>query len=209
MESPWLLFEAGALSKLKSAQVCTLLFGNLRNADVEGPLSNFQSTAFNRSDFLKLIQSMNSKLAKGRLEEQRLKTMFEKWWPDLEKAIGDSAADSETSAKPKRSQEELLSEVLEITREIARNLKVSSENEDYQKMRKLLNMSVDELGFSQSAAGILNNGNILTIGQLAQKTETELRKYRGVTTRTLSEFKAKLSALGLSLGMWFEDGLLT
>jgi hypothetical protein len=208
LESPWILFEAGALSKLKSAQVCTLLFGNLRNADVEGPLSNFQSTIFNKSDFQKLIQSINSKLGKGRLEEQRLKTMFEKWWPDLDKAITDSSKHSEKSVKPKRSQEDLLSEVLEITRAIARNLKESSDIDNYRKMRKLLNLPLQELELSAKTANFLSSINILTVGQLAMKTELEIIKYRGITAKIINELKATLSALGLSLGMGFEQDLV-
>lgn len=208
LASPWILFEAGALSKLKSAQVCTLLFGNLRNADVEGPLSNFQSTIFNKSEFLKLIQSINSRLGKGRLEEQRLKTMFEKWWPDLDKAITDSSKHSEKSVQPKRSQEELLSEVLEITRAIARNLKESSDIDEYRKMRRLVNLPLQELEFSGKTSNFLSSVNILTIGQLAMKTEQEIIKYRGVTAKILNELKAKLSELGLSLGMGFEQGLV-
>ena len=39
LEAPWVLFEAGALSKLKAAHVCTLLLDNLRPGDVEGPLA--------------------------------------------------------------------------------------------------------------------------------------------------------------------------
>ena len=208
LESPWLLFEAGALSKLKSAQVCSLLFGDLRNADVEGPLSNFQSTIFNKSDFLKLIQSINSKLGKGRLEDQRLKTMFEKWWPDLENAIADSSKHAEKSVKPKRSQEELLSEVLEITRAIARNLKESSNIDEYQKLRRLLNLSTEEVEFSAKTVNFLNNANILTIGQLAEKTEPEIKKIRGVNPEIIRELKAKLEVLNLSLGMLFEQGLV-
>ena len=208
LESPWILFEAGALSKLKSAQVCTLLFGNLRNADVEGPLSNFQSTIFNRGDFLKLIQSINSKLGKSRLEEQRLKAMFEKWWPDLDIAIIASSKHSEKSVKPKRSQEELLSEVLEITRAIARNLKESSEIDGYQKMRRLVNLPLKELELSASTTNFLSSINILTIGQLAMKTEQEIIKYRGVTAKIINELNMKLSELGLSLGMFFEQGLV-
>jgi hypothetical protein len=182
---------------------------NLRNADIEGPLSNFQSTVFNKSEFLKLIQSINTKLGKARLDEQRLKTMFEKWWSDLEKAIGDSCKESETSTKPKRRQEEVLSEVLEITREIARNMKGSSEAEEYRKMQKLLSMSVKELELSDAAAAVLHNASILTIGSLAQKTEAEMKKYRGLSTASLNELKAKLAALGLTFGTWFEEGLLT
>src|ERR1700679_556652 len=80
--APWVLFEAGALSKLKAAQVCTLLLGDLRPGDIHGPLSHFQSTQFKKSDFFKLLQTINQKNSKNRLEESQLETMFKMWWPD-------------------------------------------------------------------------------------------------------------------------------
>lgn len=41
-EAPWLLFEAGALSKnLDRSRVCPLLFGGMEPTDVKGPLVQF------------------------------------------------------------------------------------------------------------------------------------------------------------------------
>jgi hypothetical protein len=43
LDAPWLLFEAGALSKsVAEASVFTLLTGGLRIGNIEGPLSHFQ-----------------------------------------------------------------------------------------------------------------------------------------------------------------------
>lgn len=45
-ESPWMLFEAGALSKtLEKSKVCTALFG-IETTDLTGPLTIFQHTKF-------------------------------------------------------------------------------------------------------------------------------------------------------------------
>ena len=82
---------------------------------------------------------------------------------------------------------------------------VSQEN---QKLKKLLNMSVNEIELSVRAANCLNNANITTVGQLAQKTEAEMLKYRNFGKKSLNEIKDKLSQLGLSLGMKFEGGLI-
>jgi DNA-directed RNA polymerase subunit alpha len=81
-------------------------------------------------------------------------------------------------------------------------------NEEHNRLRKLLNMSVNEIELSVRAANCLNNANIITVGQLAQKTEQEMLKYRNFGKKSLNEIKDKLQSLGLSLGMKFESGLL-
>ncbi len=69
------------------------------------------------------------------------------------------------------------------------------------KMKKLLNMSVNEIELSVRAANCLNNANITTVGQLAMKTEAEMLKYRNFGKKSLNEIKEKLTSLGLTLGM--------
>ena len=76
------------------------------------------------------------------------------------------------------------------------------------KMKKLLNMSVNEIELSVRAANCLNNANITTVGQLAMKTEQEMLKYRNFGKKSLNEIKDKLTSLQLSLGMNFEPGLI-
>jgi DNA-directed RNA polymerase subunit alpha len=76
------------------------------------------------------------------------------------------------------------------------------------KLKKILNMSVNEIELSVRAANCLNNANITTVGQLAMKTEQEMLKYRNFGKKSLNEIKEKLSALGLTLGMKFDAALL-
>ncbi|HSH16369.1 MAG TPA: DNA-directed RNA polymerase subunit alpha [Verrucomicrobiae bacterium] len=76
------------------------------------------------------------------------------------------------------------------------------------KLKKLLNMSVNEIELSVRAANCLNNANITTVGQLAMKTEAEMLKYRNFGKKSLNEIKDKLTALGLSLGMNIDAALL-
>src|SRR6187455_355428 len=85
---------------------------------------------------------------------------------------------------------------------------VSKEDEEKTKLKKLLNMSVNEIELSVRAANCLNNANITTVGQLAMKSEQEMLKYRNFGKKSLNEIKDKLAALGLTLGMTFEADLL-
>ncbi len=82
------------------------------------------------------------------------------------------------------------------------------QSQENQKLKKLLNMSVNEIELSVRAANCLNNANITSVGQLAQKSESEMLKYRNFGKKSLNEIKDKLHQLGLSLGMKFEQGLV-
>ena len=76
------------------------------------------------------------------------------------------------------------------------------------RLRKLLNMSVNEIELSVRAANCLNNAHISTVGELASKTEADMLKYRNFGKKSLTEIKAKLVQLGLSLGYKFDADLL-
>jgi len=84
----------------------------------------------------------------------------------------------------------------------------AKQDDERAKLKKLLNMSVNEIELSVRAANCLNNANITTVGQLAMKTEQEMLKYRNFGKKSLNEIKDKLAALGLTLGMTFEPDLL-
>ncbi len=81
-------------------------------------------------------------------------------------------------------------------------------SEEQNRLRKLLNMSVNEIELSVRAANCLNNANITTVGELAMKSEQEMLKYRNFGKKSLNEIKQKLEQLGLSLGMNIDQRLL-
>jgi len=85
---------------------------------------------------------------------------------------------------------------------------ITQMSEEQSKLKKTLNMSVNEIELSVRAANCLNNANITTVGQLAMKSEQEMLKYRNFGKKSLNEIKEKLSVLGLALGMKFEPQLL-
>ncbi|NRA26153.1 MAG: DNA-directed RNA polymerase subunit alpha [Opitutales bacterium] len=81
-------------------------------------------------------------------------------------------------------------------------------SEEQNRLRKLLNMSVNEIELSVRAANCLNNANITTVGELAMKSEQEMLKYRNFGKKSLNEIKDKLEQLGLSLGMKIDERLI-
>lgn len=88
VEAPWLNFEAGALSKtVEKSRVSPFLF-NVKRSDIQGPLLQFQSTILEKDDVEKLVSSINKSCPETeRLEEVRLKKVFDVWWPQLEEAL--------------------------------------------------------------------------------------------------------------------------
>ena len=83
-----------------------------------------------------------------------------------------------------------------------------AQSEENAELKKLLNMSVNEIELSVRAANCLNNANISSVGELALKTEAEMLKYRNFGKKSLNEIKDKLSDLGLALGMNLDPSLL-
>jgi hypothetical protein len=56
VEAPWLMFEAGALSKtIEKSKVCPLLFG-LKPADIKGPLVHFQAAKFEAEEIKRVVK---------------------------------------------------------------------------------------------------------------------------------------------------------
>ena len=80
--------------------------------------------------------------------------------------------------------------------------------DERERLRKLLNMSVNEIELSVRAANCLNNANISTVGELASKTEADMLKYRNFGKKSLTEIKEKLVQMGLSLGYKFDADLI-
>lgn len=92
LEAPWLHFEAGALSKtLDKTRVCPFLLG-VKRSDIQGPLLQFQSTVYEEEDVKKLVFSINAACGEDKLEDGRLGTIFEVWWPRLKERLDEREA---------------------------------------------------------------------------------------------------------------------
>ena len=74
-------------------------------------------------------------------------------------------------------------------------------DEETARLREKLDRSVDELELSVRSSNCLRQAEIRTIGDLVQKSEAEMLKYRNFGRKSLKEIEDVLVQMGLSLGM--------
>ena len=82
---------------------------------------------------------------------------------------------------------------------------VREEKEGSLPFNRNLLRKVDELELSVRSANCLKNDNIIYIGDLVQKTETEMLRTPNFGRKSLNEIKEVLSQMGLALGMEILD----
>ena len=136
LQAPWLLFEAGALSKsLENSRVVPYLYG-ISQTQLEGPLAQFQAAAADKNSTLDVLKSINGALEENGLDAARLESAFETWWPQLKEAL-ESIPEATEEAPPFRTDREVLEEVLSLTRQMSRQSAPSLELE-HETFRNLL-----------------------------------------------------------------------
>jgi DNA-directed RNA polymerase subunit alpha len=77
----------------------------------------------------------------------------------------------------------------------------SEYDEEFERMRELLNRSVDELELSVRSSNCLTSANIRTIGELVQKSEAEMLRQRNFGRKSLREIQEILKGMNLGFGM--------
>ena len=115
-QSPWLQFEAGALSKsVNDARVVPLLV-DLKKSDLLLPLNMFQAVSLDQGGVRSLLLSIN-RSCDAPLIEDRIDMLASKWWDELEAALDkiNSPAVPEP-AERERSERELLEELVTMVR---------------------------------------------------------------------------------------------
>ncbi len=114
--APWLLFEAGALSKvIAESLVCPLLI-DIEPTDITGPLAQFQQSTLEKEELRKLVHTVNSALGNAARTESQLDDSFDVWWPKLEERLGKLPPPTVTVVR--RGERELLEETLSIVRSL-------------------------------------------------------------------------------------------
>jgi hypothetical protein len=141
VEAPWIMFEAGALSKIvQTSRVCPYLLG-MEPSELRGPLVQFQAARAKESETFELLRVINGGLGDARLSDSQLTDAFETYWPRLEsrlKEISQGAVFSKERDQPTRSAQDMLTELLELVR--ARERRWAQEEE----RRSLLASEVEQ-----------------------------------------------------------------
>lgn len=116
LNTPWVLFEAGALAKsIQGSRVIPLLL-DLEFRDVAGPLAQFQAKKVDLAGVTDIVQSLNQ-CAPHPVPDDRVKQLFDALWPEFEKKL---AAIPKATAAPKhaRPQPEVLEELVASVRSL-------------------------------------------------------------------------------------------
>ena len=126
-QSPWILFESGALSKVATAHLCTFLY-DLSYSEVKPPLASFQHATFklrdkpelHKNELLEMVKTINSKIpAERRLTAARLEASFETWYPQFDKRMQDVPELKTNELPPAREEKDKIDEVLILLRSLA------------------------------------------------------------------------------------------
>ncbi len=80
-------------------------------------------------------------------------------------------------------------------------IEIESQEKEANSLNNILNLPIEELDLSGRAYNCLKGAGINYIGQLIQKTETELLKLRSFGRKSLDEIIEKLGKFNLKLGM--------
>jgi hypothetical protein len=119
LSSPWIMFEAGALSKnIDSSKVCPILFG-VEPSDIKGPLVQFQAAKFTKEEVKRVVRMMNLELGENSLVSEVFENVFEMWWPKLEEKVKiEMQSPVKSVGKNARSERDILEEILSLSRNI-------------------------------------------------------------------------------------------
>lgn len=166
-DSPWLNFESGAISKtLDDSLVCTFLRG-LKPSEVKPPLAQFQHTqAAVKEDVLRMLGSINKALEGSALSEATLGKTFDQWWSDLEGQL--AAVPQPAAAVPRRTELEMLEELLSLARDEAR---VRQAQRELERRIASIDFHVDQEKTPRSA------GRPASIRQLLERSASSLAEH--------------------------------
>lgn len=190
--SPWLNFEAGALSKVVGvARVIPLLF-RMKATEVAGPLAQFQASTADRGGVLAMMRSVNECLGAAALDKNRLEKSFEAFWPQLKDRLGKVKAPAVGPGPggSSRPEVDMIEEILMLTRTQHRIL---SSPEDLLPVSYLSQILEGDPALAPAVVDDLSRAWI-ALGQAADEIEV-----RGSEPEAVAELAMRIQRLGRPL----------
>src|SRR5205823_4210816 len=115
LKAPWLLFEAGALSKaVDHSAVCPFLY-DVSKTDLEWPLAQFQANTADEEGTKGIVELVNQRTGDRCLSDGELSRAFSRCWPEF-KAKLSSIQSVDDAPEPRRSLEDIADETLSLVR---------------------------------------------------------------------------------------------
>lgn len=122
-DKPWVLFEAGALSKgLSISRVCTLLI-DVEPKDIVDPLARFNHTTLEKDSFLLLLTTINNSLGDDKIDDEVLVDVYNDSWERFYNKCHEIIDNTESiNTEPKRTNDDIISDILNISREVDKKI---------------------------------------------------------------------------------------
>lgn len=197
---PWILFEAGALSKDRErSRICSVLFG-IDNTDISGPLSTFQTTKFDKVEFKKLMNTINDSGGDQKLTKETFDSVFDMWWPNLQEKISAILSkDSSNDDSELRDDRDILEEVLNLTRSLNQRSRTGSDRVSKKAITHMMELSKGFIqeGIAYSDSDILRKTDELfdivsyfgrSVGFENDNFESDIANFRRVIADKIAEF---------------------
>jgi hypothetical protein len=122
LAAPWILFEAGALSKAFTASAVVPYLVDVDYRQISGPLAQFQAKKADRMSTRELVYAINARHASP-IEETRLEQLFSVLWSRLE---GDIRAVPPLMRPPvSRSESEVLEDLVQTVRRLEKRIELA------------------------------------------------------------------------------------
>ena len=158
LQSEWILFEAGALSKsMLDAKVIPLLFG-LELSDLSGPLSQFQAQKADLPGMLEVVRAING-VADGAVSADIVSRSVPALWPTLDAELVKIPA-TRPDEKHIRPQHEILEELVSGVRGLSvRMREFDSEHSDFERRTRRRRMRFHPRMFQDLAFASRDDGD--------------------------------------------------
>jgi hypothetical protein len=215
--APWLLFEAGVLSRaMDNARVVPLLLG-LPKSELPFPLAQFQAVATDRDGMLSLVLSMNAALGSVGLAADVIGRAFGDAWPRFEQALATippvpSAGPCPTAPSDRQLLEEVaqnvrfIKEATQGASALATRTQSSSVSASEDRWKEHFIRGVDLAnrhgdGSDLAALRCYNDAIAFSPGTLERNLKARLFGYRGAMFKRLGRLDEAMSDLRLAEGL--------
>jgi hypothetical protein len=94
ISSPWVLFEGGAVGKLRKSRVFTVLLdvGTKDLATLAPPFEEYQAVPFQPDDLWRVVKGITRLASISKPSKKDLRHSFDGWWPDFSQCVEEAIA---------------------------------------------------------------------------------------------------------------------
>ncbi|MDR0918748.1 MAG: toll/interleukin-1 receptor domain-containing protein [Oscillospiraceae bacterium] len=125
LDAPWILYEAGALSKfIETSRIVPLLFG-VSEISPKNPLNNFQGVIHweKEDEYKKSMKKLFYQIKDKEMTDKTFDVIFEKFFPDFKDEVEKLLEiENKSSATKDKTQKEKIDEVIEKQGDISYSL---------------------------------------------------------------------------------------